>query len=139
MTACRSLVWTVALLLPPAMLADSYYNQVTDQVPEAQAAPVFNQNQLENLVAPIALYPDALLGQILAASTYPLELVEARQWPQQYGNLQDSALVDAARQQNCDPSVQMLVAFPQTVELLNRDIRWTTDPGNAFLTQQANV
>ena len=136
MTAFRSVLCVVALLLPSVALADSYYNQAPYQ---AQAASILNQNQLENLVAPIALYPDPLLGQLLAASTYPLELVEARQWLQQYGNLQGSALIDAAKQQNWDPSVQMLVEFPQTVELLNRDIRWTTGLGNAFLTQQADV
>src|SRR5215469_16617381 len=65
--------------------------------------------ELDNLVAPIALYPDPLLGQVLAASTYPLEIVEAKQWFEQNQNLKGQQLIDAARQQNWDPSVQALV------------------------------
>lgn len=119
---------------------------MADSYPEPQAVPqqaipqqALSPDQLSNLVAPIALYPDPLLGQILAASTYPLELVEAQQWLQQNGKLQGRALEDAARQQEWDPSVQVLAAFPDVVTLLTRDIRWTTDLGNAFLSQQADV
>ena len=126
------------LLASQAALADSY-SMAPQSVEPVPQAPSWNQNQVESLVAPIALYPDPLLGQILAASTYPLELVEARQWIAQYGNLPGSARVEAARQQNWDPSVQMLVAFPETLALLTRDIRWTTDLGNAFLTRQSDV
>ncbi len=95
--------------------------------------------QLETLVAPVALYPDPLLSQVLAASTYPLEVVEAQQCLQQNGNLRGAQLMDAARQQNWDASVQALVAFPEALTLLNRDIRWTTDLGNAWLAQQNDV
>jgi hypothetical protein len=95
--------------------------------------------QLDGLVAPIALYPDPLLSQVLVASTYPLELVEASQFLQQNANLQGQALLDAAKQQNWDPSIQALVAFPDVVRRLSQDIRWTTDLGNAFLAQQADV
>jgi hypothetical protein len=94
---------------------------------------------LDDLVAPIALYPDALLSQVLVASTYPLELVEAEQWLQQNRNLQGPQLVDAARQQNWDPSIQALVVFPDVIDRLTSNIRWTTDLGNAFLAQQADV
>ena len=96
-------------------------------------------DQLDTLVAPIALYPDGLLSQVLAASTYPLEVAEAAQWLQQNRNLQGQQLVDAARQQNWDPSIQALVVFPDVVNRLSSDIRWTTDLGNAFLAQQADV
>jgi hypothetical protein len=96
-------------------------------------------DQLDNLTAPIALYPDPLLAQVLAASTYPLEIVEAQQWLSQNGNLRGGQLLEAARQQSWDASVQALVAFPDVLALLNRDIRWTTDLGNAFLAQQADV
>jgi hypothetical protein len=102
-------------------------------------APPLTQDQLENLVAPIALYPDTILSQILAASTYPIEVVEAQQWLQQNRNLKGQALMDAAKQQNWDPSVQALVAFPDVLTRLNQDIRWTTDLGNAFLAQQDQV
>jgi hypothetical protein len=104
--------------------------------PPAQPMP---PEQLDSLVAPVALYPDSLLSQVLVASTYPLELVEANQWLQQNGNLQGSAMVDAAQQQNWDPSIQALVPFPDVIKRLTSDIRWTTDLGNAFLAQQGDV
>ncbi len=104
------------------------------------AAPeTLSSYQLDNLVAPIALYPDPLLGQMLVASTYPLEVVEASQWLQRNGNLKGQALIDAAKQQPWDPSVQALVAVPDALAKLNQDIQWTTDLGNAFLAQQADV
>jgi len=96
-------------------------------------------NQLDDLVAPIALYPDPLLSQILVASTYPLEVVEAQQWLQRSGNLSGQALVDAARQQNWDASVQAMVAFPNVLAMMNHDVQWTTALGNAFLAQQSDV
>lgn len=109
--------------------------------PPAQqaAAPALPPEQLDNLVAPIALYSDPLLSQVLVASTYPLELVEAQQWLQNNKGLTGTALMDAARQQSWDPSVQALVAFPDVLGRLTQDIRWTTSLGNAFLAQQADV
>jgi hypothetical protein len=98
-----------------------------------------SENDLANLVAPIALYPDALLSQVLVACTYPLEVVEAQQWLQRNPSLRDRERMLAAQQQNWDPSVQALVAFPDVVALLNRNIQWTTDLGNAFLGQQSDV
>jgi hypothetical protein len=98
-----------------------------------------NPAQLQNLVAPIALYPDTLLSQILVASTYPIEVVEAQQWLQQHRDWKGQKLLDEAKKQNWDPSVQALVAFPDVLTRLNMDIRWTTDLGNAFLAQQPDV
>lgn len=103
-----------------------------------QAGPLLSANQLDDLVAPIALYPDPLLSQVLAASTYR-EIVEAQQWCQQNRNLRGRQLIDAAKEQNWDPSVQALVAFPDAVRLLSSDVRWITDLGNAFLAQQNDV
>jgi hypothetical protein len=96
-------------------------------------------DQLENLVAPIALYPDPLLGQVLAASTYPLEVVEAWQWLQKNPNLTGAVLTSAVQQENWDPSVQALVVFPDVLKQLNADVNWTTNLGNAFLAQQQDV
>lgn len=131
------------LLMPYAgslALGDTYGPMSANQVmPQGGAAIPLNREQLENLAAPIALYPDGLLGQILAASTYPLEIVEAGQWLQQNSGLQGPALIAAARQQDWDPSVQVLVGFPDALSLLTRDIRWTTDLGNAFLSQQGDL
>ena len=107
--------------------------------PIPQPPSAISETELANLVAPIALYPDALLSQVLVACTYPLEVVEAQQWLQQNGDLHNRELIEAAQQQNWDPSVQALVAFPDVVALLNRNIRWTTDLGNAFLAQQSDV
>jgi hypothetical protein len=106
----------------------------------AQQAPrLLSAQELNNLVAPIALYPDPLLSQVLAASTYPLEIIEAQQWVRQAGNLRGQELIDAAKQQNWDPSVQALVAFPDVLSLLTRDVRWTRALGDAFLAQQPDV
>jgi hypothetical protein len=107
--------------------------------PPTQPAQTLTTQQLDDLVAPIALYPDPLIGQVLAASTYPVELVEAQQWLKTVGNLNGQALMDAAKQQDWDPSVQALVAMPDVMNLLTQDIRWTTDLGNAFLAQQGDV
>ena len=108
-----------------------------------QQAPVQAQmlpaEQLNDLVAPIALYPDALLSQVLVASTYPLEVVEAQQWLQRNGNLKGQQLTEAARQQNWDASVQALVTFPDVLAKMNQDVQWTTALGNAFLAQQSDV
>jgi hypothetical protein len=106
--------------------------------PPTQPAQTLTGSQLDDLVAPVALYPDPLLGQVLAASTYPVELVEAQQWLKT-ANLSGQALTDAAKQQDWDPSVQALVVMPDVLNLLTQDIRWTTDLGNAFLAQQADV
>lgn len=105
----------------------------------APASQLLSGPQLETLVAPIALYPDNILSQVLAASTYPLEIVEAQQWLQQHKTLTGQKLVDEAKKQNWDPSVQALVVFPDILTRLNQDIQWTTDLGNAFLAQQTDV
>lgn len=96
-------------------------------------------DQLDGLVAPIALYPDPILSQILVAATYPLELVQAWQWLQRNPGLTGAALTQAAQQQNWDPSIQALAVLPDLVKRLNQDITWTTDLGNAFLAQQPDV
>jgi len=96
-------------------------------------------DQLESLVAPIALYPDPMLAQVLAASTYPLEIVQLQQWLEKNKTLKDKALADAVGKQPWDPSVQGLAAMPDLVKRLANDIQWTTDLGNAFLAQQSEV
>src|SRR5262245_24443648 len=96
-------------------------------------------DQLDSLVAPIALYPDPLLAQTLAASTYPLELMQLQQWLMRNPGMKDKALVDAVEKQPWDPSVQAMALLPDVVKRLTDDIQWTTDLGNAFLAQQADV
>jgi hypothetical protein len=96
-------------------------------------------DQLDSLVAPIALYPDPLLAQTLAASTYPLELMQLQQWLMRNPGLKDKALADAVARQPWDPSVQAMAVLPDVVNRLANDIQWTTDLGNAFLAQQSDV
>ena len=96
-------------------------------------------DQLDSLVAPIALYPDPVLAQVLAASTYPLEIVQLQQWLAKNKTLKDKALADAVSKQPWDPSIQALAALPEVANRLANDIGWTTDLGNAFLAQQADV
>jgi hypothetical protein len=91
------------------------------------------------LVAPIALYPDQLLAQTLAASTYPLELIQLQQWLKRNSGISDKALADAVAKEPWDPSIQALAALPDVVNRLADDIQWTTDLGNAFLAQQSDV
>ena len=96
-------------------------------------------DQLDSLVAPIALYPDPLLAQVLAASTYPLEIVQLQQWMAKNPDLKGDALTTAVEKQSWDPSVQALAGLPDVIKRLGDDIKWTTDLGNAFLAQQKDV
>src|SRR5262249_29059843 len=107
--------------------------------PQGQAAAKIPNDQLDSLVAPIALYPDPLLAQVLAASTYPLELIQLQQWLSKNKNLKDKALADAVAKQPWDASVQAMAGLPDVVKRLTDDIQWTTDLGNAFLAQQSDV
>ena len=145
-------IFRLAAVVSPIVLAAALFAQEPPQAPSqggqaieqpGQTAPPpaqpLNPQQLQNLVAPIALYPDTLLSQILVASTYPIEVVEAQQWLQQNRNLKGQQLMDAAKTQNWDSSIQAMVAFPDVLTRLNQDIRWTTDLGNAFLAQQQDV
>src|SRR6201987_1059532 len=106
--------------------------------PQDQAAKI-PPDQLDSLVAPIALYPDSLLAQTLAASTYPLELIQLQQWLAKNPGLKDQALADAVLKERWDPSIQSLAGLPDVVKRLADDIQWTTDLGNAFLAQQSDV
>src|SRR5271170_3449139 len=102
------------LSLPASAQAPQYQPQpfYQQQQQQQQNVPQLSPQDLSNLVAPIALYPDLLLSQILAASTYPAEITQAQQWMLSNPNLRGRDLVEAAKQQNWDPSVQALVAFP---------------------------
>ena len=106
--------------------------------PQEQAAKI-PPDQLDSLVAPIALYPDPMLAQTLAASTYPLELIQLQQWLTKNPGLKDKALADAVAKQPWDPSIQALAGLPDVAKRLADDIQWTTDLGNAFLAQQSDV
>ncbi|MCX5739084.1 MAG: DUF3300 domain-containing protein, partial [Proteobacteria bacterium] len=105
---------------------------------DAQAA-TFSPEELEQVVAPSALYPDSLLAQVMMASTYPLEIVEAARWAKANPGLKDKALDDALQSQTWDASVKSLVAFPQVLTMMNDELAWTQKLGDAFLAQQSDV
>jgi hypothetical protein len=107
----------------------------------AQAPPSFPPGQLDQLVARIALYPDPLVAQVLAAATYSGDIPAAAQWADQHHYLTGQALAAAitADQLPWDPSVQALLPFPSVLDMMNSDMNWTTQLGNAFLAQQQDV
>lgn len=106
---------------------------------EEQSAGEFQQEELDQLLAPIALYPDTLLAQILMAATYPLEIVEADQWIKANKNLVGDQFNDALDKKNWDPSVKVLVSFPQVLSMMCENLEWTEQLGDAFLGQQDEV
>jgi hypothetical protein len=107
--------------------------------PPAEATPKISNDQLDALVAPIALYPDPLLAQTLAASTYPLEIVLLQQWLEKNKNLKDKAFTDAVQKQTWDPSIQAMASLPEVVKKMADNVSWASDLGNAFLNQQSDV
>ena len=143
-----SLVWQgiiaiscAALLISPefAVLAQGTTPAPAAATATEPAAAKLPPDQLDALVAPIALYPDSLLAQTLVAATYPLEIVQLQQWLVKNPGLKDKALVDAVAKQPWDPSIQSMAAIPDVVKRLADDVQWTTDLGNAFLAQQGDV
>jgi hypothetical protein len=106
---------------------------------EPQGRPSFSEAEIEQILAPIALYPDDVLSQILIASTYPLEVVQADRWAKQNSGLKGNALTAALEKQPWDPSVKSLVNFPQVLAMMSEKLDWTERLGNAFLAQQPDV
>jgi hypothetical protein len=135
--ARRGLVGVLILLLaaPPGVLA-----QIPPPLPTGvPAPPTFRQEELDQLLAPIALYPDALLAQILMAATYPLEVVLAARWVRAHPDVKGPQLEAAMQQQPWDPSVKSLTAFPQVLAMMDGNLEWTQKLGDAFLAQQPDV
>ncbi len=125
-----ALTMFLALLLgaPLGVLAQSGGEQKT-----------FKQEELDQMIAPIALYPDSLLTQILMASTYPLEVVEADRWAKKNKDVKGDALTKALEAQPWDPSVKSMVNFPQVLAMMSEKLDWTQKLGDAFLAQQKDV
>ncbi len=99
----------------------------------------FSQQELDQMLAPIALYPDSLLAQMLMAATYPVEVVEADRWVKSNRNLKGEQLNAALDQQSWDLSVKALVPFPQVLAMMSEKLDWTQSLGDAFLEQQGEV
>ncbi len=103
------------------------------------AKPALTPEELEQLAAPIALYPDSLVSQIFMASTYPLEVVEAERWAKSNPNLKDDALAAALNDKTWDASIKSLVGFPDVLGMMSEKLDWTTKIGDAFIAQQKDL
>ncbi|MGC2231670.1 MAG: DUF3300 domain-containing protein, partial [Candidatus Acidiferrum sp.] len=119
----------------PVASQDHVPQQAGQAPPYAQSTP----EQLQQLVAPIALYPDSLVAQILAASTFPEQVVEADRWVQAHPDLKGEALGQAVDQQPWDPSVKALTAFPTVLGNMDKNLSWTSSLGDAYYNQQQAV
>jgi hypothetical protein len=131
---------TASWLFHGALAADQAPPPAAQQTAQQQPAKdLFPAARIEQLVAPIALYPDALLAQILMASTYPLDIVQAARWQEKNKGLKGEALEKAADKQSWDPSVKALVFFPSVLKYMNENLDWTQDLGDAVLGQRDDV
>src|ERR1700740_246433 len=128
------------LLLAQFTAHSSSYDLKT-QSNEQSPAPAAQQSpqDLQQLVAPIALYPDALVAQVLAASTYPTEIVEADRWMQSHPDLKGEKLGKEVDKQPWDPSVKALTQFPSVLENMDKNLSWTSSLGDAYVNQQKDV
>jgi hypothetical protein len=131
-TISKSLPALILALVFSAAVPPGAFGQPVDQ-------PVFKPEELDQLLAPIALYPDSLLAQIFMASTYPLEVVQADRWTKQNKDLKGDALTAALEKQPWDPSVKSLVNFPQVLAMMSEKLEWTQKLGDAFLAQKQDV
>ena len=131
----------IAVLLTACAAPVLALAQTPDAPPGTDVPPQLKPEELDQLVAPIALYPDSLVAQVLMASTYPLEIVQAERWVRdpKHAKLTGDALDSALQQQSWDPSVKSLVSFPQVLTMLNEKLDWTEKLGDAFLAQQGDL
>jgi hypothetical protein len=130
-----ALIGALSWLAPPGPASA----EDTPPPPAAKQAPAFAADQLDQMVAPVALYPDSLLMQVFIASTYPLEVVEADRWRRQNASLKGDALDKALEQKDWDPSVEGLTHFPDLLKRMSDNLDWTKDVGDAFLAQKPEV
>lgn len=121
-------VVAVVLMIPAALLAQDMPRPIP-----------FSNEELEQLAAPVALYPDPLLAQVLMAATYPVEVVQAARFVQANPGLRESRLDEALRAQNWDDSVKALVSFPQILSMMDDRLDWTQRLGDAFLAQEPDL
>ena len=135
----RLLASLLAALIAVASIASAQETPAPAATPAAPEKPTFSQQDLERIVAPIALYPDSLLAQIMMAATYPLEIVQAARWVQANPGLKDKALEDALAKQPWDPAVKSITAVPDVLKQMNDNLEWTQKLGDAFLAQRADV
>ncbi|MCW5591406.1 MAG: DUF3300 domain-containing protein [Burkholderiales bacterium] len=135
----KTLVAAILAVTVPAFAQQQAAAPAGQAAPAPAAAKSFSQQELDELLAPIALYPDALLAQVLMASTYPLQVVEAARWVKANPNVKDKALEEALKDQTWDPAVKSLTTLPQVLTMMNEKLDWTQKLGDAVLAQQADV
>jgi len=129
----------IALAMPTTAQVSTPPAPATAPPASNQGAKTFSQGELDQLLAPIALYPDSLLAQVLMASTYPLDIVIAERWVKANPSLKDQALQDALQKQPWEASVKSLTVFPQVLTMMSEKLDWTQKLGDAFLAQQSDV
>jgi hypothetical protein len=132
----RAALLALLMIGHPMLMAQT---QPAATAPPAQPSAVFKPEELEQIVAPIALYPDALLAQVFMASTYPLEIVQAARWSREHPEIKGDAVAKEMEAQSWDPAVKSLVAFPDVLVMMNEKLDWTQKLGDAFLAQQKEV
>jgi hypothetical protein len=125
-------------LLASLLLVFSVFVRAAEPA-EPEDVPLFTQAELDQMLAPVALYPDELLSQVLMAATYPLEVVEATRFARAHPELKGQDAVRAAKDRPWDPSVKAMLAFPQILDRMDQDLDWTRRLGDAFLAQQEQV
>jgi hypothetical protein len=138
LAVCAAL-WSVATMPTYAQAPAPTLSTAGPTQSQTQDGQTFSPAQIDQFVAPIALYPDSLLTQLLMASTYPLEVVEAARWSQENPSVTGQALETAMQAQSWDPSVKALAAVPQTLQMMSDKLDWTEQLGDAFLGQQQDV
>ena len=135
----RMLILPLAASIYCMGLAADLRAQPVQYIEQGQAQAAFTQQELDQMLAPIALYPDSLLSQILMASTYPLEVVQAARWSRAHPGLSGDDAVRAVASQDWDPSVKSMLAFPQILSMMDERLDWTQRLGDAFLDQEPHV
>jgi uncharacterized membrane protein YgcG len=144
LTSCRSKLYVIAALvalvsLPDARVRAQENSPQQQQSQQQDRQQLLSQKEIQQLVAPIALYPDALLAQVLTASTYPLEVTMAARWSEKNRNVKGEVLQDAMQKQSWDPSVKGLTSVPQVLSMMNNKLDWTSRLGEVFLAQPDDV
>jgi Protein of unknown function (DUF3300)/Chaperone of endosialidase len=130
--AIRSIILALLLLLPVDALAQT-------QTPPASGSQLLKPEELDQLVAPIALYPDTLLAEVLMASAYPIDIVQAERWLQSHKNLKGDQLKAAIAKEDWDDSIKSLVATPDVLAMMSEKLDWTEKLGDAVVDQQPDV
>ena len=129
----------IAMAVNLANAQETESNLVVEAVEEAPEPVALDEAELDQMLAPIALYPDSLLSHILVASTYPLEVVQAARWREDHSELDEDEALDAVEDKDWDPSIKALVPFSDLLEQLSEDLDWLQSLGDAFLANEEQV